>query len=103
PPRGGPADDQPRRTGSGVRPGLRPAPEADNADPLRAIELVRLRRDECDTAVQEIRRIVPCHGPSSLSYEDRGLHQAGSHARMAAPPERFEDVDPRAGRQLRNE
>ena len=49
------AHHQPRRSGSGVRSRLRAAHEARDADPLRAVEFVRLRRHERGAAVQEIR------------------------------------------------
>ena len=47
------ADDQPRQPRSGLRPRLRAAQGAPDEDPLRAVELVRLRRHQRHAADEE--------------------------------------------------
>ena len=75
---GGAADDQPRPSRSRVRPGLRAAREARDADHLRAVQLVRLRRHQRDLC---------CSAGTDIAcrsrHEDRRVHQAGAHARVA--------------------
>ncbi len=71
---------------------------------LRAVELVRLRRHQRRAAVQAIRGCTNhpgCH--DSPLHEDSRLHQTGAHPRVAAAPERRQDLDSRPGRQLRDE
>ena len=65
------------------------------ADRIRAVELVRLRRNERRAPVQTLHRIR-CN-------EDSGLHQAGAHARVAATPERRQNLDSRSGCRVRDE
>ena len=50
----GAADDQPRQSRPGVRSRLRAAHQPLDADPLRAVELVRVRRHQRRVAVQEV-------------------------------------------------
>ena len=113
---------------SGVRSRLRAEHRAADGDPLRAVELVRLRRHQRGAAVQEVRgvtrvsfqlpepvqeagRAVPTHWQLATGnwnwqlehHENCRLHQAGRHPRVAAAGQRPEDLDPRLRRQLRAE
>ena len=89
---------------------------APDEDRLRAVEFVRLRRNQRRITVQEIRGVrsdgLTGYGLNKPArpqarkptrYENSSLYQASAHARVAAAPERRQDLDPRSGRQLRDE
>ena len=100
-----------------------PHTSAADEDRVRAVELVRLRRHErarcCSRSIErsiavsslrlQLAGLLDAARSPSISAEagsrneNRRLHQAGPHPRVAAASQRRQDVDPRAGRQLRDE
>ncbi len=117
----GAADDQPRQSRSRVRPRLRAAHEprrcrsatrcrtrsASAARTLRCCSrntrLTSRRPRDAERSVIDVSCSCLRGRASEPRHEDRRLHQAGPHPRVAAASQRRQDLDPRAGRQLRDE